>query len=85
MSTHVCADERKPVTPTAVAGEAMWIVTLDALVIVVLTLVLSCVTAGENELTTWPMPSGRICAPTGVRSCVVAERISAYMVGCHER
>lgn len=85
MSTRVCADERKPATPTVVAGEAMWVVAVDALVVVVLTLVFSCIAAGENELTTWPMPSGQVCAPAGVRSCVVAAGMSINREGCRER
>lgn len=85
MSTHVWADERKPATSTAVAGEAMWIVAVDALVVVVLTLIFSCIGAGENELTTWPMPARHVCGPAGARSCVVAAGISINTEGCRER
>lgn len=85
MSTRVCADARDPATSTAVAGEAMWVVAVDALVVVVLTLVFSCIGDGENELTTWPMPSGHVCGPAGVRSCVVAAGISINTEGCRER
>ncbi|WP_156296829.1 hypothetical protein [Mycobacterium paragordonae] len=85
MSTRVFAGKRKPGTPTAVAGEAMRIVAADALVVVVLTLVFSFIAAVENELTTWPMPSGRACAPAGVSSCVVAGGISINREGCCER
>lgn len=85
MRTRVCAGERKPATPTAGAGEAMWIVALDALVVVVLTLVFSCIPAGENELTTWPMPSGQLCALSGARSCVVEAGISINREGCRGR
>lgn len=83
MSTRICAGEREAATPTAAVGEAMWIAAVDALVIVVLTLVFSCIAATENELTTWPMPSGRICTPAGVRSCVVAAGIHHHARQIH--
>ena len=63
----------------------MWIVAVDALVVVVLTLIFSCIAAGENELTTWPMPAGQVCGPAGVRSCVVAVGISINTEGYRER
>ena len=85
MSTPVRADECRPRTPSAVVEEAMWVVAVDTLVVVVLTLVFSCIGAGENELTTWPTPSGQVCGPAGVRSCVVEAGISINREGCRER
>lgn len=63
----------------------MWIAAVDALVVVVLTLVFSCIAAGENKLTTWPMPSGLVFAPAGVPSCVVEAGISINREGCRGR
>lgn len=40
----------------------MWIVAVDALVVVGVDAGFQLHRRGENELTTWPMPSGQMCA-----------------------